>query len=630
MKKIICLFGLCLLAACTESPPPSSPVPDVNVHIDRLSEPLSISAANKNQKGFLSLANDIEFHGFSESGLFKNKPLDDGKKPSADAPIIMKISSICSTEKDGKFTKDIHLTRYNFDFAVIDLVPHAIFFQGKSLSSSCSFFFIVTDTKGRDHRFSLKQFPVAFIPENKNLTVMDSTGKDLSLFKDKIIKREDMDDFFLINRTLSPQQTLTLICDRLDNIIELADNPAVPIFRLLYTTQSSLPMETQNCRILSQKNKKSTGITRVFKIDFSTFTREIPLIQLSALSVRFNLLPSEPLFQPGKWHHYMNAEFNNKFFGSLKEEPKPDYTSPHLSSMFELAGLPEDFLLTPYSPVKIHVDTECVGDALPEKSVKQQFNLNLVPFIPLMSVTPEEIFQMSYPKNDRLPKTAEEDKIIKTWAIAYEKHVNFPQQTNERPAIKCSYTFHFQNLKTEMKVSYSPLIDFIKWNSGGIGIAYDHKDLFKGIPVFYEDIIFEGAGNILFPLKTQVASYPLHIHKHFVPDSIKFKCGYGLKRHPEPPPFQSELSLQHMPFSLPLSEFLLHPAFKEYIKEQKAVKCRVLLYQKNHLLYFSPETQILSKTDELIRALKLRGITYKDSLNENHIWNSIQRFFLTL
>ena len=630
MRKLSYLFGLWLLAACNEGPSSSPSVPDINVHIDRLSKPLSISAINKDQKGYLSLTNEIAFHGFSESGLFENKPLDDEKEPLADAPIRMTISSICSTENAGKFTKDIHLTRYNFDFAVIDLVPHALFFQGKTLSSSCSFFFIVTDTKGQDRRFSLKQFPLASIPENKALMIMDSIGQDLSFFKDKIIKREDMDDFFLISRDPSPQQTLTLLCDRSNNIIELADNPAAPIFRLLYTTQSFLPMGTQNCRILSQKNNKSTGITRVFKIDFSTFINEIPLIQLSTLSVRLNFLPLEPLLQPGKWHRYMNAEFDDKFFGFLDENPKPDYTSPHLTGVFELAGLPEDFLSVQYSPVKIQVDTECVGDALPEQSIKRQFNLSLVPSIPLMRVTPEEVFQMHYPASYKLPKTDEEDPDVESWAVAYKTHVNFPQQTNKRPAIGCSYTFHFQNLKTEAKVPYSPLTYPIQWNSGGIGVAYDHKDLRRGMPVFYENILSEGTGNILFPLKTQLASYPSHIRVHFEPDSIMFKCGYGLKKHPETPSFQSELSLQYTPLSLPLSEFLLHPAFKEYIKVQKAVKCRVLLYQKNQLLYFSPEIQILSQTDGLIRTLRLRGIIYDDSLSRYHIWNSIQRFFFTL
>ena len=473
----------------------------MTVHTDSRPEPLNISVLNNDAKGYLNLSNEIVFQGFSESGQFENTSSPAENVPSVNAPVKMKISSICTTTNKKRFTKDIHLTRYNFDFAVMDLIPHALFFQEPRLSSSCSFFFVVTDTKGGEHRFALKQQPLASIPENKNLTLVDANGEDLSLFEDKIIQWEDMDDFFLISRQPHPQQILSFFCDQLNEVMELRDHPATPVFRLLYSIQNPLPSGIQSCRILSRTNDKSKGITKVFKIAFSSFNHDLPLLKLSNLSLHLNLLPPEPLFQPGKWHRLMNTEYNKRLIAFRTRDLRPNYNRPHLNALLELDGLPEDFHSIKYSPVKIQVETKCSNEIFSEESADQTFHFNLTPYIPLMSVTPLKAFQMSYPKNIHLPTAKKSDPPLTNWSVAYEKYSDLPKKSNERPVIKCTYTFYFHDLETEAKLSYPPFTYHIHWNSGGIGIAYDHRDLRKGIPIFYEDILSNGAGNIFFPLK---------------------------------------------------------------------------------------------------------------------------------
>lgn len=627
MKKFIYLYSLWILAACGLNPP-SSRIPHVRVHTNNQLEPLSISFLNEDEKGYLNLSNELTFYGFSESGLFENNATDSSL---TNTPIRMKISTICTTLNKRKFTKDIQLTKYNFSFSVMDLIPHALFFQEENFFPSCSFFFIVTDTQGGMHHFAIKQTPMASIPKSKNLTLIDAAGEDLNFSENKVITWEDMDDFFLISQDPQPEQTLAFFCDQLNEVIELQDNPATPIFRLLYASQNPLPSGIQTCRILSRINNKSTGITKTFKIDFSSFTHETPHIKLSNISLQLNLLPSEPLFQPGKWHHNVNTERKYKIIKYPKEDVSPDYSSPHLNAVFELTGLPENFHLIKYSPIEIQVKTKCINKIFSEQSIVQHFYFNLTPYIPLMSITPLEVFQMSYPKKHMFLKVS--DSTVKVWAIAYEKYEDYPKKINRKLPVKCSYIFYFQNLETGAKLAYPPFTYSIHWNSGGIGISYDHIDLSKGIPVFYEDILHEGAGNILFPFKTQTQVYSSHIQSYFKPSSMILKCGYGLKKlkkHSPAPPYQSELPLEYMPFSIPLSEFLLNPEFKEYIRIQKAIKCRTLLYKKNRLLYFSPEIQILSKTDDLIRVLRSRGIMYKRSPDKDFIWRDLKRFFFTL
>lgn len=630
MKKILYLYGLWFLTACNPNSLAPEP-PTVKAHINRLPKPLDISFLNKDKKGFLNLSNEILFHGFSESGLFKNDTSSkDTKTPSDNSPPKMKISSICTVANKGKFTKEILLTRYHFDFSVMDLIPHALFFQKQSLSSSCSFFFMVIDTQGTEYHFALTQFPMESIPENKNLFIINSTGEALDLLRDKTVTWEDLDEFFLISEKPQTQQTLAFFCNQLSEVIEIKDHPATPVFRLLYTTQNPLPDGIQNCRILARRDNKSIGITKVFKIDFSSFTHQTPRIKLKELNLYLNLLPPEPLFQPGKWHHLINTDRKKKIIKHTKEDIKPDYETPHINAILEVEGLPENFHLIKYSPVKIKVETKCIGEIFPDKSITQTFDFNLTPYIPLMSITPLEVFQMSYPKNDRLPKATSNSPTVKIWAAGYEKHQDYPTKVNIKPPVKCSYTFHLQELKTEAKLSFPLLTYSIQWNSGGIGVIYDHRDLRRGIPVFYEDLLYEGAGHILFPFKTQNKLYSPYIQSHLKPTAMILKCGYGLKKNQKAPAYSHELSLEYAPISIPLSEFISNSIFKEYVENQKTIKCRALLYQKDRLLYFSPEIQILSKTDRLIRTLRLRGIMYERSLDKSFIWNDIKTFFFTL
>ena len=629
MKKIALLYGLWFFNACN-LPSSSSKIPNVTVHTDNRPEPLNISILNSDEKGYLNLSNKIVFHGFFESGRFKNTSFSTEDALSVNTPVKMNISSICTTANKKRFTKDIHLTRYNFDFAVMDLIPQALFFQEHKSLSSCSFFFIVTDTQGEEHRFSLKQQPLTSIPENKNLTLADVSGKDLSLFEDKIIQWEDKDDFFLISRHFHPQQILAVVCDQLNEVIELKDYPATPVFRLLYSTQNPLPSGVQNCRILSRTENMSTGITKIFKIDFSSFNHDLPQLKLSNLSLFLNSLPPEPLFQIGKWHRLMNIKYTIRIVGFRNRDLQPNYNRPHLNSLLELEGLPEDFYSTKYSPIKIQAETKCANEIFPEKAVEQIFHFNLIPFIPLMSVTPLETFQMNHLKKIHLPKTKESDPSITNWSVAYQKYKRAQMQQNKKSVIKCTYIFNLYDLETNGKLSYPPFTYHIHWNSGGIGIAYDHEDLIMGIPIFYEDTLSEGAGNILFPFKTHIHSYPPHIQEHFEPDSIVLKCGSGLRHNPKPLAYHAELPLEYTPFSLPLSKLFLTSSFREYMTEHIAVKCRTLLYQKDRLLYFSPEIQVLTKISAFRRELRSRKIKYDKVLSEQFIWHDIRRFFFTL
>ena len=638
MKKILFLSGLVLFAGCdlNIAPGASKRAPEVTVLIDRYSDPMDISVINKDENGYINLSNEIALKGFAESGQFINtfKTSVVGKMETSDETLAkMKISSVCATERDGRFVRDIYLKQYHFQFAVMDLIPPALFFQGPALSTSCSFFFEIKDRAGGVHRFSLKQLPLASIPERKNLRILDSSGGDLSFSENKIITAEDTDEFFLMSEEPSSRRFLSVFCEGSQKVMEFQDIPAVPLFRLLYSSEKSFPDGIRNCRVLSRKGHRSTGITKVFQIDFSTFARPPAFLKLSELSLRFTPAPFKKLFQPGKWLHYLNADYKDRFLAPADVELKPDDTLPHSAGVFEVEGLPEDFLSVRYSPVKIHVDTQCVSEAFPEKPAEGRFNLDLISPIPLMSVTPLEAFHLRYPENKYLPKRTEREEPKKAWALLHKNYKRTEKQTNKKPVIKCSYKFHFQDLETGAKLSYEPLVYNIRWRAGGMGVGYDHRELGAGVPSYYEDLVSEGAGNILFPFKAYIMSRPSHIQSSLKPDFTVFRCGEGLKRNKKKTPvfFQTELPRGSAGFSLPLSVFLSDPDFKEYMDAQSAVKCRTLLYRGETLLYFSPEIQILRKTKTFRRAIRMRGIKYnKDVVDEDFIWSDLKKFFFTL
>ena len=641
MKKIFFLFGLCLSGGCDPNTVPhnSTRVPEVTILIDN-SSPMEISVINKDEKGYINLSNEIVLQGFAESGQFVNDPRHLKKsivseiETSDEALSKMKISSICATEEDGRLIRNIYLKRYRFQFAVMDLIPPALFFQGPTLSSSCSFFFEVKDMAGGLHRFSLKQLPLASIPERKNLKILDSVGGDISFSENKTITAENMNDFFLISEDPQPRRTVAVFCEDSPKVMEFYDIPAVPFFRLLYSSKKPLPEGTQNCRALSRRGHKSTGITKVFRIDFSTFTRQAPFLKLSELSLRFNPVPFKRLFQPGKWRHYSNADYKDQFLAPAgKGSLNPDDTFPHLLGVFEFAGLPEDFLSVRYSPVKIPVETQCVSEAFPENPAEGRFYLDLISPIPLMSVTPPEVFQMSYPEDKPLPQQVSGEKPKEVWEVLHENYRKTERQTNEKPTVKCSYKFHFQDLVTGARLTSQPLVYNIRWRAGGMGVEYDHRELGVGIPSYYEDLVFEGAGNILFPFQSYIMSHPSHIQPSLKPDSIVFRCGEGLKRNKKKKTifFQTKLSMGDVGLFLPLSVFLFDSDFKEYTNKQLAVKCRTLLYKGETLLYFSPEIQILRKTRNFRRSIRRREIKYNTNIvDEDFIWKDLKEFFFTL
>ena len=607
MKLFIVLFSLWLLSACENIPvlsPSSSdtdePKADIQVQIDERT--LDISFLNKNSQEPLSLSSEILFSGFSESGLFDNDKEEEkrpGTPESSPTEPKMKISGICVSKEGGKFVKDISLNRYKFQFTVMDLIPYPIFFQEEGVS--CSFVFVVTDETGREHHFSLRQQALTSLGENKSLTLSDSSGKELSVLENKVIGPEDIDNFFLTNANLQPKQTIFLLCSPSHKMTPLqSDNLAVPAFRLVQAAQNSSLQGVQACRFLSQKNKKLIGVTKVFQVDLSAIDSKTPSLKLEDLKLTLHHGP-HPLFQPGKWRQSHGNQFvETEEFKSIKNSLVPKDDQPHINSVFKVSGLPEDFLQLQYAPVKIRVETQCIGDFFPNQVIDRTFHLNLTPDIPLMRVTPEEVFQMKYLKNRKMEGTG------KVWPTLYSDALDYLKSAALKPSMDCSYLFHFQDLKTKEEWSHPSLSYDIQWDGGGMGIAYDHPDLSKGAAVFYEELLSEGAGAVLFAFKKELPSQPPHLQNYLLPDSAQFKCGDGLSNfHRERKAPHPSLPLEgEIPFSLPVSVFLNMDGVRKHIR-YRALKCRLLLYRGNVLLYFSPEVQLVSeaKTRSSVRIL---------------------------
>ena len=578
MKKIGIKIGiLLLLTACQNkffnNLKSISSFPEPKVSLDQLKPPLKISVVNKSNEGYLELSDKLSFHGFE--GLNLNNSSSSSEKDIQK----MKISSHCSVN-DKKTFKEIQIDRYQFEFSVIDLLPDELLFKNTKDFMACSFFFQLTDTNKNKYHFALTQHPLHSIESASLLALKNADNETLSFLPNSTIQLQNIDDFFLISESPKNIDKISLTCN--NNFQALLSNDksqlSFPIFRRFYSEQDTFPDDLQECRIITQKNNISNGITKTFKIDFSTFKNQNTISpDIDALTLKLDYTPSQEFFQPDKlFWHVQSERLDSKQQKRLPDIDLPyKYTQPNISSVFKFGKIPKDFLNEKYDPINVKVQTKCINDSFENKLVEKTYTFPFTHQFPLMKVTPENVFQMNYPEFLRDPNHKKTKKNFLS-----EVHIH------KRSPIQCSYKFQLHNIKTNEIKNFKELLMNVEWNSGGFGVTFDNQTLKEGYPVFLDEIITKGS-NIHFTYQ--------NLNKHLKaspPDVLRLKCspGFGEKKD-----FEMQVSLTKDTYFFPFSALLEGTDFKLYLKSQYLTKCRLLLYKNNKLDYFSHEIHILDK-----------------------------------
>ena len=292
----------------------------------------------------------------------------------------------------------------------------------------------------------------------------------------------------------------------------------------------------------------------------------------------------------------------------------------HTVSVFKIPGLfeqlPENFKEKDYESYKIKVNTECFSPLFSTDSnrhttgeVMKTYQLPLSESFPVMSVTPWEVFQIYLPKNleDILLKT--DPQSLRSDGKAPLKMKRRKQIVDYQEQVICSYHFQIQNERGELSS-----IGWIKnreiyWNPGSYGITFNTERAKKGFPLLLNQALNDSIQVEFLFLRNLASPTFQFLPKDFaLPDSMVFSCG-GRRFHPNDynpnfkTSYEESFALNEVPLSIPLSWFITKKGFDTYLENNQFIKCRIVLYRKGVLQYFSQDIKFVHLNRQFLREL---------------------------
>ena len=564
---------------------------DPKVQFNKEDTPLSISFVNRKTEDLLEINDYITFSGFVESGLFPINTSTGSKLKKSlnleeDEHFQMGVSTRCFVNGE-KFIFDQKFSKYRFQFSVLELLPKPLLLRNDPSNTSCSFLFNVKDKHLASHHFSLTQIPIGSLSKNKDLSLINHENQDLKLFLNKVVGKDDANDFFLIHNQYKPIGKARFICKdwvQKENI--QIDYGITPIFRFLQFSRNT-PNLKQNCRILSEKENIVTGITEVFKIDFSEFKNEVYSLDINNLQLELKHSSLDTLGSEGKWASWIHLYKNKSIYSrnSYLDSLGIDYKDFYLFSSFYFKNLPEDFKKQSYKPMWIQVHTKCKGDLFGHVVYENSYEFSFSQEFSLMSVTPLKMLQLyyssikeveSYSKHQHLRNKMNKGKI------------NLDKLLQNKSSSICSYKITLSDVQN--KINYPELSVDVMWNPGGFGLNFDSGSLKEGYPITHEEILYEELGNLYFTFKQGISNYKDNLKKSHLPDELSVLCGNDKS---EEPIEVLNMHLDSFGFFIPASLLFDNPSVRSLLSQKRWLKCRVLTRKNGIVNYFSPEIQII-------------------------------------
>ena len=538
-----------------------------------------ISKINR-QLTLLNLNDQIIFSDFSESPLFpwkieNNQKIENQKAVFQDLDSLkkedlkMKIFSSCSSfdKKEEKIIREKGSSQYQSHFSVLEILPEEALLSEAKDPFSCSFIFTLNDINGNPHQYTLTQQLIPMDLENKDLFLIRASGGQWDGVFDQAANIDDILQTFLMNKGKAPIESVRFICEDWDHKASFSSSNlgAKPVFMNLLSIRDQLPGGTKLCRILSESKNSVNGSTKPFYINFDSFKKQKPL---DISEIKLHLIPS--FRERDMWNP-------DKFSGDSNEI--------YLSGAFRFTGFPEDWRSNFYEPAEIQVKTSCSGNLFENGSFEKTYRLPLNPEFSVMSVSPEELFQLDYsylywreklrqpPHNRYLVQTSEVERFARRSRAAmlgnncvYEISIKKPEQRDSVFALP---------------KQIRPLI----WDSEGYGIEIS-RELIKNKK-------YKGDFELPF-MNRLIGKNPEH-HGDY-PDQMALKCGG--KRKIRKKRFESLDSLfLSWPFlgafsSIPYSSIFSHPEAERYSKRKRIARCRLFFYREGMLKYFSKEITV--------------------------------------
>ena len=559
-----------------------------------------LSEINATQDFGLNLSDEIVFSGLDAFIGLKNTL--QSKSP------IMETSSSCLMN-NRKYAAEKQLTNYQPLFHVVDLLPEEILLEyKKSTSVSCSFLFIMRDTEENEHSYALAPLPILSIENNVGLKLLDDTNKEVA---GQSIKEDTMSGFSLIPLHNKPVKKLKFLCEKelKEIVFELDQNETFifPFQLLKSLPEKQLPSGKKKCRILTYgKNNLTNGATASFQIDFKDLKEKetVWMPKPQSLQIEIDFIPNKDISQ----------------YDRRKRKGKGRKNIIHTVSVFKIPKLfeqlPGNFKEKDYESYKIKVDTECFSPLFSTDRNRQMrgevmktYQLPLLESFPVMSVTPWEAFQIYLPENLT-------DILLDTDLQSLRSDGKNPLSMERRKQIVdyqeqviCSYHFQIQNERGELSSIAWLKNREIYWNPGSYGITFNTEKAEKGSPLLLNQALNDSIQIESLFLSNLSSSTFQFLPKDFaLPDSMVFSCG-GRRFHPNDsnPNFKTHyeknFALNEVPLSIPLSLFTSKKGFDTYLKNNQFIKCRIVLYRKGVLQYFSQDLKFIRVNKAFLQEL---------------------------
>ena len=607
---------------------PASKFAEPRVLVDSLAKPFKVSVINKKPEAAVNLQDRIQLIGFEDPSLFTNSKFL--KNPE-------RIKTITRCSQNGKkYFKEKAIDDYKFIFHVVDLLPKKLLLASAEYPISCSFFFDITDVSENKYQLHLTQLPIIGIKKNFHLEIKNSEGKSFSRdFMEENIDIENKNSFSIHPETTSEIKNLRFLCEGLKKDITLnwsdPGKSPIPIFHLVEKqtekNKSLLPEGIKLCRVLSENKHGFNGITDFFKVNFSSIRQKAKNIDIDEINLqlkgtsheeierrmRDRVTPNFFLRTPGKWFWYRRRmKGNQNFIKPHKETELLDLSKPNTLSFFVDDRIKEKFLESEhYLPIKTRVNTTCEHPEDTQRILRKSYEFLFTGFFPLMSVTPEAIFQMEHTPIHNRNFGGKFYRMIKN-----KKKIEIP---TGKKIVTCHYEISFENITTKKVRKLDMRTYPIHWYSGGLGVSFNDKDLATSFPIMVKDLI-EREPNVIFTYLEDSPYSSYGYIKNYYKDinSIKFSCNKPLSSSNEEEAYEHSIDLTNSIHTfVPISTFIHTRKFKHHLTRLIGTKCRVFLYNNKILRFFSNEIhivyqglsyQIKSKTK---KNKKLRGVISK-------------------
>ena len=503
-------------------------------------------------------------------------------------------------QNNNKFIKETSVKPRSFVFDIINFIPEEILSENEGHPVSCSFFFNILSQSDNKYNLSLTQFPIYQHAEGFNVNIKTKDNLDLSELIQTDIDIENQNNFLLYFNENSSIKNLKIFCKD-HEVIDMNLNvnweesyQGIPIFSLMDQKIQKkefdhLPNGIQTCRFVTENDLGYSGVTSFFNINFSSFKEKARSLDLS----KINLTSSSSQV----WEKYYEMLISRNIYNSLNKDASPvefpeekveDLT---ITSVFFDHETTQKLLKERHLPVKVEVTTTCNNPANNTSILEETYEFLFKGYFSLMQVTPIEIFQMHYnhyfwqerwnPQNNPPPNNLNS---------FHQSH-----QKGKYPVL-CHYKMKFENIKTKESRVINIMNNQIFWDQQGYGVSFSDTKL----PGLDYISTIRRARKIEIALSFLANSFNIQFSvDNLNVDNLSFICkktfrGQNTKMSYIPQTvYEKSLPVNSTSYSLPLSTFIKDRQFQDYIKKQQGAKCRILVYQKNILKYFSPELHVI-------------------------------------